>query len=307
VIYDSPLELDQYDPEGDSTWIWSPKNYGGTFRGPTTLRDALRLSINVVTVRLGQQVGVETVGQFARRMGIRTPIPRVAATSIGAASVIPIQVVEAFTTFANLGVRVAPQPILRIEDRNGVTIWESEPEREEVLDPQTAWVMLTILRDVVDAGTAASIRRDWLSPEIPAAGKTGTTNDATDVWFVGYTPDLLAGVWIGMDEPRTIFPGAVGGGHAAPVWGSFVQRVYETRQIPEPWERPGGLVYRAVDRTTGQLATEYCPLDLVYTEVYIPGTEPEEPCDAHQPTPWGLPPISPDLPPPDTTDARPPP
>lgn len=304
VIYDSPLELEQYDPEGDSTWIWSPKNYGGQFHGPMTLRDALRRSVNVVTVKLGQQVGIETVAQLARRMGIRTPIPRVASTAIGAASVIPIQVVEAFTTFANLGVRVTPQPILRIEDRNGVKIWDSQPEREEILDPQTAWIMLTMLRDVVDAGTAVSIRRDWLSPEIPAAGKTGTTNDATDVWFVGFTPDLLAGVWIGLDEPQKIFPGAVGGAHAAPVWGAFMQRVYETRPTPQPWERPGGLIYRAVDRTTGKLATEYCPQDLVYTEVYIPGTEPEQKCDVHQPTPWGLPPLSPTLPPPDTSRAR---
>ena len=292
VIFDAPLELDQYDPEGDSTWIWSPRNYDNKFVGPMTLRDALRRSRNVVTVKLGQDVGMETVAQFARRMGLRTEIPRVAAVAIGAASVIPIQVVEAFTTFANLGVRVAPQPILRIEDKNGVTIWESEPEREEVLDPQTAWVMLTILRDVVNpGGTAWRIRRDWLTPEFPAAGKTGTTNDETDVWFVGFTPDLLAGVWIGLDEPRKIFGGAVGGAHAGPVWGAFIRRVYQDRPIPEPWERPGGLIYRTVDRISGKLKTEYCPLDVLYTEVYLPGTEPEEDCDIHRPTPWGLPPL----------------
>ncbi|NIR43271.1 MAG: penicillin-binding protein, partial [Gemmatimonadetes bacterium] len=117
VIYDAPLELDQYDPEGDSTWIWSPKNYTNTFHGPMTLRDALRRSVNVVTVKLAQQVGIETVVQFGRRMGLRTEIPRVAATAIGAASVVPLQVVEAFTTFANLGIRVTPEPILRIEDK----------------------------------------------------------------------------------------------------------------------------------------------------------------------------------------------
>ncbi len=297
VIYDAPLELDQYDPEGDSTWIWSPKNYTNTFRGPTTLRDALRRSVNVVTVKLAQEVGVETVAQFARRMGIRTRIPRVAAASIGAASVTPIEVVEAFTSFANLGVHVTPQPILRIEDNTGRTLWEPEPRRERILDQQTAWIMLTILRDVVNpGGTAGRVRREWLGPEIPAAGKTGTTNDASDVWFVGFTPDLLAGVWIGLDEPKQIFPRAVGGGHAAPVWGAFMQRVYQTRAIPEPWERPGGLVYRAVNRVSGKLQTEYCPLDEVYTEVYLPGTEPEEECDLHQPTPWGLPALPPNRP-----------
>jgi penicillin-binding protein 1A len=290
VIYDAPLELDQFDPEGDSTWIWSPKNYNNRFHGPMTLRDALRRSVNVVTVKLSQEVGMETVGQLARRMGIRTPVPRVAAASIGAASVIPLQVAEAFTTYANLGMRVSPQPILRIEDKNGVTIWESEPELQVILDPQTAWIMLTILRDVVNSGTAFSVRRDYLAPEIPAAGKTGTTNDETDVWFVGFTPDLLAAVWIGLDQPQKIFDRAVGGAHAAPVWGAFMQRVYQTRPIPEPWDRPGGLVYRPVDKLSGKLATEYCPLDGIYTEVYLPGTEPVEECDLHQPTPWGLPP-----------------
>jgi penicillin-binding protein 1A len=290
VIFDAPLELDQFDPEGDSTWIWSPKNYNNRFHGPMTLREALKRSVNVVTVKLSQQVGMETVGQFARRMGIRTPIPRVAAASIGAASVVPLQVVEAFTTYANLGVHVNPQPIQRIEENTGRLIWESQPVEERILEPQNAWIMLTMLRDVVNpGGTAGLIRRQYLAPEIPAAGKTGTTNDETDVWFVGFTPDLLAGVWIGLDEPKKIFDRAVGGGHAAPVWGAFMQRVYQSRPIPEPWERPGGLVYRTVDKLSGKLRTEYCPLDAIYTEVYLPGTEPVEECDLHQPTPWGVP------------------
>jgi penicillin-binding protein 1A len=292
VIYDAPLELDQYDPEGDSTWIWSPKNYNNRFNGPMTLRDALRRSINVVTVKLSQQVGMETVAQMARRMGIRTPIPRVAAAAIGAVDVVPLQLVEAFTTYANLGTRVVPQPILRIEDKTGRTIWEAEPQREEILDPQTAWILLSILQDVVNTGTAWRIRNQYLAPEIPAAGKTGTTNDETNIWFVGFTPDLLAGVWIGLDEPTRIFEGAVGGAHAAPVWGAFMQRVYQNRPIPEPWRSPGGLIYRTVDKLSGKLATEYCPLDGVYSEVFKPGTEPVEECDLHQPTPWGVPPAS---------------
>jgi penicillin-binding protein 1A len=206
VIYDAPLELDQYDPEGDSTWIWSPKNYNNRFHGPMTLREALKRSVNVVTVKLGQEVGMETVAQLARSMGIRTPVPRVAAAAIGAASVIPLHVAEAFTTYANLGVRVTPQPILRVEDKTGRVLYESETESEVILDPQTAWVMLTVLRDVVNpGGTAGRIRRDYLAPEIPAAGKTGTTNDESDIWFVGFTPELLAAVWIGLDDPTKIF------------------------------------------------------------------------------------------------------
>lgn len=289
VLYDSPVEYEQYDPEGDSTYLWSPKNYTKTFGGPTTLRDALRRSVNVVTVKLGEAVGIETVAQYGRRMGIRTPIPRVPSIAIGSGSVIPLQVLEAYTTFANLGVRVAPQPIVRIEDKRGQLLWEMEVERERVLDPQTSWILLSILRDVVDRGTGYAIRRDvGLSYDVPAGGKTGTTDENTDVWFVGFTPELLAGVWIGFDEPKKIFEGAVGGAFAAPIWGAFMKRVYEERPPPEPWTRPGGLIYRDVDPLSGKLATEWCPPERVYTEVYIPGTEPTEPCDLHGPVPWGV-------------------
>jgi penicillin-binding protein 1A len=289
VIYDSPVEYEQYDPVGDSTYIWSPKNYTETFGGPTTLRDALRRSVNVVTVKLADLVGFETVAQYARRMGIETPIPRVPSMAIGSASVIPLQVFEAYTTFANLGVRVEPQPIVRIEDKRGKVLWEMAVERERVLDPQSSWILLSMLRDVVDRGTGYRIRDAVGLPyEIPAAGKTGTTNENTDVWFVGFTPDLLAGVWIGFDQPRKIFDGAVGGAFAAPVWGAVVKAWYADRPPPEPWPRPGGLLYRDVDPLSGKLATEWCPPEGIYTEVYIPGTEPSEPCDVHGPNPWGL-------------------
>lgn len=288
VIYDSPVEYEQYDPEGDSSYLWSPKNYTETFGGPTTLRDALRRSVNVVTVKLGESVGIETVAQYARRMGIRTAIPRVPSIAIGSASVIPLEVMEAYTTFANLGVRVAPQPIVRIEDKRGRLLWEMEVERERVLDPQTAWVLLSMLRDVVDRGTGYAIRAGGLSYDIPAGGKTGTTDENTDVWFVGFTPELLAGIWIGFDQPKKIFDGAVGGAFAAPIWGQFMQRVYAERPPPEPWARPGGLIYRDVDPLSGKLASEYCPPERVYTEVYIPGSEPTESCDLHGPVPWGV-------------------
>ncbi|MGH7545166.1 MAG: penicillin-binding protein 1A [Gemmatimonadota bacterium] len=288
VLYDSPVEYEQYDPEGDSSYLWSPKNYTNTFGGPTTLRDGLRRSVNVVTVKLADAVGFETVGQYARRMGVQTPIPRVPSMAIGSGSAIPLQVMEAYTTFGNLGVRVTPQPIVRIEDKRGRLLWEMQVERERVLDPQTAWVVLSMLRDVVDRGTGYSIRDRGLSYDIPAGGKTGTTDENTDVWFVGFTPELLAGIWIGFDQPKKIFDGAVGGAFAAPVWGAFMQRVYADRPAPAPWARPGGLIYRDVDPLSGKLATEYCPPERVYTEVYIPGTEPTENCDLHGPVPWGL-------------------
>ncbi len=288
IIYDAPY----VEEIGDT--IWSPRNFGGTFAGPVTLREALRRSINVVTVKLAKEVGIETVAQTARRMGIETDIPRVPATAIGAASVIPIQVVEAYSVFANQGVRVRPRMILRVEDAEGNVIWETKPERDTVLDPQTAAIVADMLRDVVDRGTAHSAVRgnpsgSILPYDIPAAGKTGTTNEDTNVWFVGFTPDLVAAVWFGFDRPKQIFPNATGGGHAAPVWGRFMRSVYVSdsdsvpplRPTPQPWTMPETLLALQIDGETGKLATEWCPMNRqrVYTEYFVPGTEPTEACE----------------------------
>lgn len=283
VIYDTPVQVELVT--GD---IYSPKNFTDTFIGPITLREALFRSINVVAVKLGLRIGLETVAQTARRLGIRTDVPRVPSVSIGAASVIPLQVAEAYTTFANLGARVAARPILRIEDSDGQTIWESRPEREVVLDEQTAFVMTDMLQDVVDApnGTGTAVRRLGLRPEVAAAGKTGTTNEATNTWFVGFTPDLVAATWIGFDRPVRIHRGATGGRDAAPVSAQALIAYYRDREAPEPWERPDGLVERRVDRATGLLATQWCPIDQTYTEIYVAGTEPVERCDLH--LPWGI-------------------
>ena len=283
VIYDTPVQVELVTGE-----IYSPKNFTDTFIGPITLREALFRSINVVAVKLGLRVGLETVAQTARRLGIRTDVPRVASVSIGAASVIPLQVAEAYTTFANLGTRVSARPILRIEDSDGQTIWESRPERELVLDEQTAFVMTDMLQDVVDAprGTGTAVRRLGLPLEVPAAGKTGTTNEATNTWFVGFTPDLVTITWIGFDRPVRIHRGATGGRNAAPVSAEALIAYYRDREAPEPWERPEGLVERRVDPATGLLATQWCPIDQAYTEIYVSGTEPVESCDLH--LPWGM-------------------
>jgi membrane peptidoglycan carboxypeptidase len=259
-------------------------------------------------------------------MGIRTEIYRFPSTAIGAGEVIPIQMAEAYASFATLGIRVRPQPILRVLSPAGDTLWEPQPERTPVLDSLTARVMVSMLEDVVARGTGANARTLGELPyEVPAAGKTGTTNDGTNVWFMGFTPNLMAGVWFGMDRPVTIWPKATGGQDAAPVWGAFMRRVYygdSTRAyadsvfqargyrdgegtsaggptgaqlpgevaapvlrggfllpIPEPWPMLPGLVTRLVDSRTGLLASRWCPAEQAYWEVYLPGTEPTEPCD----------------------------
>ncbi|MDA0329121.1 MAG: PBP1A family penicillin-binding protein [Gemmatimonadetes bacterium] len=282
---------------------WRPSNFTEEFRGPMTIREGLYTSTNMIAIKLGwEEVGIETVAQTARRMGIHTVIERFPSTTIGASAVIPIEVAEAYSAYPNLGTKVTPFPILRVEDANGNVVWEPQPERTVVLDSLPARIMVDMLQDVVRLGTGYNaIRvRAGLPTEVPAAGKTGTTNDGTDIWFTGFTPNLLATVWFGMDSPVPLFrlgPGrrqATGGGLAAPVWGAFMRRVYEgveadedngtlavapLRPIPNEWPMLPGLNAVLVDRKTGQLASRWCPQEDQYVEYYIPGTEPTELCD----------------------------
>ena len=284
VFYDTPVEIETWDGGP----IYSPKNFNNQFHGPMTLREALFRSINVIAVKVGQRVGVESMAQVASRMGITSEIPRVASAPIGAGSVTPFEIASAYSTYANMGVRVIPRAIYRIEDKDGRVVWQSEVSRERVLDERTAWLVNSMLRDVVDRGTGYNgVRRlGGVSIEVPVAGKTGTTNDATDTWFVGFTPELVTVTWIGFDRPARLHREAYGGTNAAPVGGAVLGWYYSDREPPAPWARPPGLNDRQVDRLTGLLATPWCPIESVYNEVYIPGTEPTETCDVHGP--WGI-------------------
>jgi penicillin-binding protein 1A len=280
VIFDTPIEFPQ--PDGS---IWSPSNFTNDFRGPVTIRDALAASINVVAVKVGLRVGLETVAQSAHRMGITSRVDRVPSTAIGSPSVKPIEMAEAYTTYANLGIRVAPRPILRIESADGEVLWEAPVTREEVLDETTSWIMVSMLRDVVDRGSGIRVRALGVPREIPVGGKTGTTNELTNTWFVGFTPQIVTISWVGFDMPAYIRDEAQGGRDAAPINAEVLKYFYADRPAPPPWPRPAGLIEREVDRTTGMLATAWCPAAAVYTEVYVPETEPRESCDVHGP--WG--------------------
>ncbi len=283
VIYDSPVMIPQFD-----STMYSPKNYNPEFKGPLTLRDALRWSVNTVAVKLGVEVGLETISQMAHSMGITTEVPPYNSTPIGAPSVYPIEMVEAYTVFANTGERVAPRPILKVEDAEGRVLWETFSEHQTVVDSAAAAIVRDMMRTVIDQGSGVNARaQPWGLPyEVPAAGKTGTTNDATDVWFIGFTPDILAAVWYGFDLPTKIYPNAAGGGLAAPVWGQFMHSLYYADSaafaIPEPWPWPSNVTTRMVDRETGDLASSWCPEDRMYEEHYIPGTEPTEVCRPEQ-------------------------
>jgi penicillin-binding protein 1A len=280
-VSDSPIYIPQDD---GSTWV--PRNYSGEYEGDISLRQALRNSKNMVAIRLGQEVGVDAVREMARRSGVQTPIPGYPSVFIGAAGVYPMELISSYAVFANGGMRVDPRVIKRIEDREGRLLWEPSNPPQPAVDPAVAWILTDMLREVVDRGTAYNVRNPAvgnLPYEVPAAGKTGTTNDNTDVWFVGYTPDLLAGVWIGLDQPQTITSGATGGGFAVPVWARVVRKYYESHPFPEPWERPEGVVTRQISRWTGTAVTEDCPYVVgSYTDYFVGAAAPEPGCEPPQ-------------------------
>jgi len=289
VVLDGPYITMQADGTE-----WKPSNYSGRFEGPMTIREGLMKSQNLIAIKLAQEIGLESVAQTAARMGIRSEIERYPSTAIGAVEVRPLEMAEAYSAFANQGTKVRPFPILRVEDAAGRILWDPEPERTEVLDPLVARIMISMLQGVIEGGTGYNAIRVnvGLPTEVVAGGKTGTTNDGTDIWFTGFTPNLLATVWFGLDRPQEIYPRATGAGAPAPVWGNFMRRVYygdpdaldqELREptipIPEPWAIPDALETRLIDRSTGKLASQWCPQEEQILEMFLPGTEPTEYCD----------------------------
>jgi penicillin-binding protein 1A len=245
------------------------------------MRDALRLSSNRAAVVLGERVGAARVVQTAHGMGITTPIQPLPSTFLGAASVVPMELVAAYAPFANGGATVRPRLIRRVEDAQGRVLYEARVTRRRAISPGVAFLTTSLMRAVVDRGTGSGVRQAGLSHDIPAAGKTGTTNDGTDVWFVGYTPDVVAGVWLGFDRPQPILANASGGGLAAPVWGRVVSRYYQRHRAPPAWPVPADIAAQPVDRASGKLATGACPGESVGTEYFVAGTEPTEHCPLH--------------------------
>ena len=270
-------------PEGRT---WSPRNYDGTYGGYRTLREGMRLSRNMVAIRLGNEVGIDAVQNVAQRAGIRSPIPTFPSIFIGAADVYPNELIAAYAPFANGGTRVEPRFIVRVEDHEGQLLWEPPTQNLPALDPGVAWLTTELMREVVDRGTAYVIRNPAegnLSFDIPAAGKTGTTNNAADVWFVGFTPDLVAGVWFGMDRPQPIMGRATGGRLAAPVWARIMRSIYEGREAPQPWSRPQNVVERTVDNRTGNVVAPDCPyVGEVHVDYFLADAVPAPTCEPPQ-------------------------
>jgi penicillin-binding protein 1A len=265
---------------------WTPGNSDGTFGGKSTLREGLRNSINLIAVRAIMEIApIPQVIKYARNMGITAALPPYESLALGTGEVSPLEMTAAFGVYANHGVYVEPNSILRIEDNAGTVIEENVPARREVLSEATAFIMTSMLEDVVNEGTGGRVR-SWF--HLPAAGKTGTTQEFADAWFVGFTPQLSAGVWVGFDNKSVHFTDwdGQGGRAAAPIWGRFMKYVYEDPAIAMPLEYfqvPPGVRKEEICEQTKLLATQYCPKKRTeyYTEKTLPGT-----CTIHTTARW---------------------
>jgi penicillin-binding protein 1A len=267
-LMDRPLRL-----VIDRNNVWEPKNYDGGYSDVVTMRDALAQSKNIPTVRLATEIGVPRVVEMAHQMGISGRIPAVPSVVLGSVEVTPMEMTAAYAAFANLGDRPQPRFVTKVVDRNNNVVWSSEVQRERVIDPKTAFMTTSLMQDVVDRGTATAVRA--VGYRDPAAGKTGTTNDAADIWFIGFTPNIVGTIWIGFDKRKTIVARGSGGEIAAPVWGRVMQRM---NLRSSGWAPPAGIEVRQVDQM-GNLLGDNCPMSgAVRREYFIEGTAPVSSC-----------------------------
>jgi 1A family penicillin-binding protein len=276
VILDTPVVY----PDPSTGKPWRPTNFSGRFHGPTTLHEALIHSINVVTIKLLDKLGIQPVVNLARRMGITTPIIPNLTLGLGTSEVTLEEMVQAFSVFPNQGVRVEPFGILTVKDSSGHVLENNTPTAQAVLDPKVAYIMCHTMKDVIDHGTGRNIRR--LGFTYPAAGKTGTTNDNVDAWFIGFTPSLTCGVWVGYDQRESLGRRQTGGEAAAPIWAEFMKVAMAGKPVQD-FAPPKGLedefVQKRICMDSGLLATAYCPHTMV--EVFRKETAPTRYCNIH--------------------------
>ena len=267
----------------DGTWVkWKPQNYDGSTGGLTTFREGLRKSMNLISVRMVQQdiAPAEQVKQTAKRMGINTDIRAVDAIALGTSEVYPIEMVSAYSALANKGVYSKPFAITKIEDRYGNIIKEYYPERKEVLSEETAYLMTSLMQTVMDRGTGGSARWKYKFNR-PAAGKTGTTQGWSDAWFVGFTPQIAAGCWFGVDDFKVpLGPGQDGSRAALPAWAKFMKAAHDTLDLPlVKFEKPSGIKDKKICTVTKKLPLPACPIE---QEIFKGGTEPTQKCKVHK-------------------------
>jgi penicillin-binding protein 1A len=269
MLTDDPVKI----PTGDGYYV--PSNSGRRY-GSLTLRVALRNSVNTVAVQLGQLVGVSRVIRTAHDFGIEEELPNVASLPLGAGEVTLLEMVRAYSVFPNAGKLVSSHVIRKVEDRDGVVIYEHQPLTRYVIDPQTAFLMTTMLSDAVDHGTGQGVRTAGF--RLPAGGKTGTTDDYHDAWFIGFTPDVVTGVWVGFDVPRKIMAGGYGATLAIPIWVNYMKNT-SARFRRADFAVPDGIVKATVCSRSGLLASGFCPYP--YSDYFTADNAPKFPCAEH--------------------------
>ena len=289
VVMDAPIEIDQ----GPGQAPWRPENYStGKYYGPQTLRFGIEHSRNVMTVRLAQDVGMPLITEYAKRFGVYDTLPPYLSFALGAGETTVLRMTTAYSMFDNGGKRIIPTFIDRIQDRYGRTIykhdqrecrgcsaakWQNQAEpslvdrREQVIDPMTAYQITSMMEGVVQRGTATVVRQVGK----PIAGKTGTTNDEKDVWFIGFSPDLAVGVYLGHDKPRQISRGATGGGLAAPIVTEFLKTALVDKPAV-PFKVPAGIKLIRIDAKSGMRVGAGGEGGRVILEAFKPGTAPPD-------------------------------
>ena len=265
ILRDEPVSFEA----GPNQPRYRPRNYDNKYEGPITLRHALEDSRNVPAVWLMNEVGPEVVVDFARRVGFSSPIPPYLSVALGSAEATLVEVTSAYSVFPNQGRRMLPFLVERVLDRNGDLLEENRPQSRDALRPDTAYIMVSLMRGVVQRGTAQRVRRtlDW-----PLGGKTGTMDDYTDAWFVGFDPDVTVGVWVGHDEKKSMGNNEQGARVALPIWIDFMEAFVGDREIQPQFDPPTNIVFAAVDPQTGEPARPgtHRPIE----EAFIAGTEP---------------------------------
>jgi len=256
--------------------IWKPQNYERAHDGILSLRQALAYSNNIIAVKLLESVGVPYFIDFARKLGLTLQSRNDLSLALGTEEVTLAELIQAYIPLANGGSRADARTIIRIYERNRQIWAEQPPVVTPVLSPAIAFVMTQMLKDVMTYGTAKTLR--GFSQEHPSAGKTGTTDDYRDAWFIGYTPQIITGIWVGYDKPRPGGKNFTGGSVCAPIWGQFMRSALEKQPIID-FQKPDSVVSVTIDPGTGYLATRGCPNKK--DEFYIAGTQPTEPCQNH--------------------------
>ena len=272
IVDDEPIEVDM----GRGSDIWIPANYNDEYHGQITMREALIASANAATVIVSQKVGTQHVVTAAHNNGITSTLQNVPSIALGALEVTPLELVASYAPFGNGGFRVQPRLVTKIIAPDGKVLHEVGNVKLPAMNPQDAYEITSMLRAVVDFGTGHAIRDYGIT--VPIAGKTGTTNSGTDVWFVGFSPTLVAGVWFGYDTPRPISYNASGGRLAAPAWAEIFRTGWREPKGSN-WDVPAGMLPAIIDPESGLLATDYC-LHRV-KEFFKPNSLPEEACNLH--------------------------